>query len=226
MSHKLLVQLFSLLPAGVLLVTITGAGLALADGAAVISDLECAVTDPVSILVVPDGTGAPFMSSRTIEGDVVDATIRVQLMAWDENGPMGLVGPGYPFEDIWLEATDDHSRGCERYPVAMADGPTDEESWATFTLPPRSGGWTQGVVDVYVAGQPGSAGPYDIPSLPISFNSPDISADGVVNLTDIVYFTGDLVAADAPFRSDLVWDGVINLSDIAVFTGYIGVDCP
>lgn len=225
MSNHNLAQRILLIATIVLAAAAFGANSASAVAIAVVHDQVCGVTEPVCILVVPDGSGMRFEEARDFEGGVVDATIWVQLMGYDEYGPLGLIYL-YPAEDIWLEASEDHSRGCESPYVATADGPTDEEGWTTFSEAPRAGGWTQGDIQVWVGGAPSSSSPYDIPSLPISFNSPDINADGLVNLTDIVFFSGDLGSIDAPFRSDLAWDGVINLSDIAVFASHIGAACP
>lgn len=65
----------------------------------------------------------------------------------------------------------------------------------------------------------------ECPDLPIYFNSPDLNADGRVDLTDAALFAQDLGAGDAPFRSDLCWDGVIDLSDVAIFTQHLGAGC-
>jgi len=192
---------------------------------AVICAQECDVEEPVSILIAPDGSGMRFEEARDFEGNLVDATIRVQVMGYDEHGPLGVIYQ-YPAEDIWLQAAEDYSHGCGTPYVTIADGPTDEEGWTTFSQAPRGGGWTRGEMRVVIGGESSSSSPYDIPALPLAFNSPDIDANGRVNLTDIAIFCADMEASDTPYRSDLVWDGVIDISDIAVFTSFVGATCP
>ncbi len=68
----------------------------------------------------------------------------------------------------------------------------------------------------------------DSPSLfyfPLLFNSPDLNADLVVNLTDVVEFAEDFFDADYEFRSDLYFDWAVNLSDLSEMAGAIGTAC-
>lgn len=189
----------------------------------VLWDQQCAVTEPVCILVVPDGSGMSFAEARTITGDVVDATIRVQVWEVDFGVPPSPI-LGFPAEEITLVPVDNHTAGCTREAVAAADDDTDPEGWTTVSLPTRAGGWSQSPVQVHIMGYHDDS--YcECPDLPIYFNSPDLNADRRVNLTDVALFAQDLGADDAPFRSDLCWDGVIDLSDVAIFTQHLGAGC-
>ncbi len=191
---------------------------------AVQADQTCAVTGPVCILVVPDGSGMAFSEARDLAGNVVDATIGVQLIGCDEYDCYGPVY-AYPAEDIWLQPADPHTSGCAQPHVAIPDHATDVAGWTEFAAAPRAGGWAEGPVQVYVAGAPGGAGGlFDIPSLPIAFNSPDLDGDLRVDITDVALFAHDLGAGYA-FRSDLSWDGQLDLSDIAVFVAHLGAGC-
>ena len=183
------------------------------------------ISEPVCVLVVPDGSGMTFHAARTIDGELVDATVSVQIWLVDESGPIGPWG-GFLAEYLSLQAPNGLTLGCSQAHVAVADHDTGPNGWTQFSLAPRAGGWSQDLLEVYIYGEPASAFGSDIPPLPIYFNSPDISGDLAVDLTDITLFVQDLGAAEAPFRSDLVWDGVINLSDITVFAQHLGASCP
>jgi hypothetical protein len=209
----------SLLIASVVLATMAGAV-----PAPVVEEVQCNVTEPVCILVVPDGTGLTFQDARTIDGDVVDVTLSVLIWLYDEFGPIGPLG-GFSADWLTIQAPDGLTQGCAQDHVAAADHDTGEDGWTEFTLAPRAGGWSQDLLEIYIMGDPASAFGSEIPPLPIYFNSPDIDGDLTVDLTDISLFVQDLAAPDAPFRSDLVWDGVIDLSDIAVFTQHLGAGC-
>jgi hypothetical protein len=165
-----------------------GLGSARASAFAVAGDQACAVTDPVCILIVPDGSGMAFAEARTSDGAVVDATVHVQVVGVDEFGPLGPACQ-YPREDIWLEPEGDGPGGCEFAHVAVADAPTDQDGWTMFSMAPRAGGWSRADVTVVVGGIPATGSPYYLPSLPIYFNSPDLDGDLQVDLSDVVVFT-------------------------------------
>ena len=188
-------------------------------------DVQCGITEPVCILVVPDGTGMTFLEARTFDGQTVDASIDVLLWVVDEFGP---IGPAVGFFAEWLtiQTPDGLTIGCAQPYVAIADYDSAEDGWTRFSLAPRAGGWSQGLLEFYVVDEPASELGIDIPPLPIYFNSPDINGDLAIDLTDITFFAQDLGSGAAQFRSDLVWDGAINLSDITVFTHHLGASCP
>lgn len=192
---------------------------------AFVEEVVCDVTEPVCIMVVPDGSGPDFTQARTVDGQVVDATIAVQIWLVDETGWL------YPLEGFWdwyltLQAPDGQTTGCEQDHLMIADADTDADGWTTFSHAPRAGGWSQDLLEIWVVGDPASAMGSEIPPLPIWFNSPDLSGDLAIDLTDATLFAQDLAAPEAPFRSDLVWDGAIDLSDIVVFTQHLGAECP
>jgi hypothetical protein len=62
------------------------------------------------------------------------------------------------------------------------------------------------------------------PPVPLRFNSADINADGVINLSDVAIFAGDYFGA-YHYRSDFWWDGNLNLSDIAKMVPAFGINC-
>ena len=190
-----------------------------------VEDVQCGVTEPVCVMVAPDGSGGGLAQARTMDGQIVDASIDVQIWLIDEFGPLYPLG-GFPAEDIGLQAHVCATMGCGQPYVMIADADTDPDGWTRFSAAPRAGGWSQDLLDIWLVGDPASLIGADIPPLPIWFNSPDLSGDLVVDLTDMTLFTQDLGSGEAVFRSDLVWDGVLNLSDIAVFTQHLGASCP
>jgi hypothetical protein len=182
----------------------------------------------VTILAVLDGTGLPLTEARTAEGTVVDATIRLRIVA-DDHTPVG----GYPQEDIWLEfpLTAGPVRSCvigSWHPdrgVFLADGPTDSDGWTSFSLPWAAGGWSAGPATLYILG--GQAMWYTsgwVPPLAIRINSPDLTGDRQVNLADLNAFAQDYLGS-YNFRSDLICDSVLNLSDVSLFTRHFGTAC-
>jgi len=58
----------------------------------------------------------------------------------------------------------------------------------------------------------------------ITYSSPDINADGVVNLVDVGYF-GEDHNGEYNFRSDFDGDGNVNLIDVAIFASHMGATC-
>jgi hypothetical protein len=207
-----------------LLFTIAFTTSAVAVSVAVVEQLECGVTEPVCILVVPDASGFTMSEARTIAGEVVDASIHVRIVEVDEHGPQGPV-LGFPAADLDLRTLDNQVLSCVVDGVMIADQESGLDGWTAFTLAPTAGGWSNASVQVYISGSP-AAYLTVFPPLPIYFNSPDINGDLIVDLSDVALFTQDLGTGGAAFRSDLVWDGVINLSDIAVFTQHLGASCP
>jgi hypothetical protein len=62
--------------------------------------------------------------------------------------------------------------------------------------------------------------------LSLSHNSPDLNADGAVNLLDVPVFAGDLNGGLDPFRSDFNVDGAVNLLDVVKLAEGLGTSCP
>jgi hypothetical protein len=188
---------------------------------AVLTAVECDVTEPVCILVVPDGSGPSFAEARTADGTVVDATIRLYFEVYDEFG--GPYGPawGAPPEDGWLEMPGGQVLSCAPSGLLHFDAPSDDAGWAVYAEPPRAGGWFEGELIPVYSDSPSLDGAV----LPISFNSPDLDGDLDVDLSDVVLFAQDLAAGTHPFRSDLLHDGLVNLSDVVVMASHVGAAC-
>ena len=177
----------------------------------------CATDEPVSLPLRPDGNGRPFTSAYMWNGVQVDATITVYCVDYNMD-PI----PDYPAEEIWLEWYGDEVVFC--LGGNIADGPTDENGVTTFTGSPPAGGSGDAAagygLQIMMSGAPLVQPPFDI-----SANSPDLTGDLVVNISDIAIFTQIFFGA-YEYRADFFWDGIINLSDLAIFGQALGSECP
>lgn len=195
-------RLLSLAAAGIMLL-----GLASLASAGIPDDTNSTATSGTgTVLVVPDGTGDTLGNKGlTISVNVRDVN----------DDPIA----GYPFQDIWW---DDPGNGdislCQG--GSVADFNTNATGDTSISGAAAAGGYTQGGLQVYLAGTPLTG-----PTLGIDVNSPDINGDLVVNLSDISLFAADLTGA-YNFKSDFVPDGVINLSDIGKLGVARGAECP
>lgn len=196
----------------------------LASPLAQVWDVQCAVTEPVCILVVPDGSGTTFSAARTINGNVVDASVAVLVWLIDEYGPIGPLA-GFQAYYLTIQAPDGLTRGCSQAYVAAADHDTDQQGWTQFSLAPRAGGWSQDLLEIYVVDDPASSMGSIIPPLPIYFNSPDIDGNLQIDLVDVALFAQDYFSGSHPFRSDFVWNGTIDLADLAILAEHFGAGC-
>jgi hypothetical protein len=70
------------------------------------------------------------------------------------------------------------------------------------------------VAGVAVAGSP----------LPLRLTSPDLNADGMINISDIGIFAGAMGGYD--WRLDYNGDGLVNISDIGIFVAHLGHTFP
>ena len=70
---------------------------------AFVQDVQCDVTEPVCILIVPDGSGMTFQEARTFGGEVVDASVSVLIWLGDESGPIGPLD-AFPAQELTLQA--------------------------------------------------------------------------------------------------------------------------
>ena len=167
--------------------------------------------ETATLLVVPDGSGAPLTAARRPDGSPVDATIQLTLIdaCYD---PIA----HYPREDMWLESVDQGLVLCAG--GSIADHNTDLQGMTTWSQPIRGGGHSVAGCKVVVSGT------LSFP-LPLRFNSPDLNGDLAVSLVDVARFAG---AYFGPYRfeADLRADGALNLSDIAVMAAHVGADCP
>ncbi len=177
----------------------------------------CAYYGPVSLFVVPDGSGQPLTeaSARDLAGDgPIDATITVTLL-----DIMAVPIYMFPEEDVYLETSLGGMMACAG--GVHADSPSDINGEMTFISALRAGGHSSvgEQMVVLINGMPLFG--YD---LDIMVNSPDIDGNGVVNLTDITMFAGDMGSYN--FRSDFYQDGVLNLVDIVFMAGSVSGNCP
>ncbi|MFO7581993.1 FlgD immunoglobulin-like domain containing protein [Guyparkeria sp.] len=183
----------------------------------VLSTAATAAIQPVSVFVLPDGSGDRLDDANLFGGGAVDATITLTL--YDANyDPIA----GYPAEDLWLETEWGSLRFCEG--SGIADANTDANGMTTFSGPFRGGGHSDpgggDLLFVMVAGDALASGP----PLEIYFNSADINGDLRVDEADEDLFASDL-AGGYNYRSDFNGDGVVNLSDATLFHGGFGASC-
>lgn len=177
--------------------------------------------DGANLMVVPDGSGMAYTqamlntgsSTPPVDGTSVqvDATLTVTLI--DSNGdPVFL----YPFEDLWVETSGGGLAFCAG--GTAADQSTDEFGVTTFSDPIAGGGSSFGeLVVVMVAGSPLTQTP------DLTFNSPDINGDLVVDLADIVFFVPMLFTQNP--QGDYNASDLVNLSDAVFFSQAIGKSC-
>jgi hypothetical protein len=142
---------------------------------------------------------------------------------------VGVPIPNLPRDRFWLEETTiDDFVPCKlccgkvnRFPIA--DGPTNPLGRTVFANPVCAGGYTDPAggerIRVNTAWGPLPSPPFDI-----QFNSPDLSGDLTVDLSDVVIFAG-IYYGPYEYRADYVWDGAITLSDIVVMANAIGAAC-
>lgn len=168
--------------------------------------------ETLTLLVMPDGSGPPFTQASLPDGTTVDATVFLEIR--DANDVPVV---NFPFEDVWLESEDGGLAPCVG--GTCADANTDMTGLTFWVQPLRAGGHSQALTLVFIAGDTFTDG------LALSFNSPDISGDGMVNLQDVGLFAMNLFGT-YDFRSDLSRDGQINLADLGQLALGLGGACP
>lgn len=173
----------------------------------------------VSVFLTPDGTGNLMTEARAINTpplDVVNATITVTLLDAGMNPVFA-----YPFEDMWLETTLGGLAACTNGTLANAN--TDINGVSTFVGPFYAGGYSNKVAgeltQVIINGSP-----LVNEDLNVLFNSPDVFADGVVDLSDVSQFSGYYGGTN--YAADYFYDGSVNLSDLVLFSSSVNVVCP
>ncbi|MGD9548196.1 MAG: hypothetical protein AB7V45_11720 [Candidatus Krumholzibacteriia bacterium] len=181
----------------------------------VLSTASCANPTPQTptVMVAPDGGGAPFDQALLPDGTVVDATITLELK--DGGGfPIFM----YPFEDLWLESADGGLSPC--LGGSIADANTDQNGETEWRNPLHAGGYSEAVCLVMVSGSSliGS-------DLALAFNSPDINGDGRVDLSDVGLLASDYHGGFA-FRCDFYRNGRLDLADVGMFARSYGTTCP
>jgi hypothetical protein len=170
--------------------------------------------EPVTVMVLPDGTGTPLTAARLPWGEATDATITIYVRD-QNNTPV----PLFPREDMWLDTADGGLVFCQA--GTIADANTDSEGTSTWTNPLFGGGSSQVGCRVLINGEV-LANP---PSFPLWFNSPDLNGDQAADLLDVVLFTGDFFGSYA-HRSDFECDGRIDLLDLVALAQAMGSQCP
>ena len=177
-----------------------------------------------SILVVPDGSGTPINScywdpAVGPAGPHCDATI--DLWVLDAFGdPIYL----YPFSDMWLESdthvwyNGDVTSMVHCVGGTVADQSTDLQGHTLFSGALFAGCCGEDI-KVLVNG-------WVVQILPDKrVNSPDMSCDLVVNLTDVILFATSYYGV-YEYCADFYWDLTLNLSDIVVMAQAQGAACP
>jgi len=172
-------------------------------------------SDPLTLLVFPSGEGPSFAEARLPDGTFVDGTIVLYVLDGNSD-PVA----NYPREDLWLASADHGMVPC--IAGTIADAHTDSDGMTYWSASLRAGGWSEALMQVLINGDALWTGP----GLPLKINSPDITADGVVNLADVGTFSGDYHGGSYLFRSDFNNDGSLSLSDVSLLATAIGVGCP
>jgi len=170
--------------------------------------------EALTLLVVPDGSGGALNEASLPLGGTEDATIT--LFVFDTGyDPIAL----FPAEDMWLESEDNGLILCNEGSIADAD--TDIDGRTQWVDPLFGGGHSQALTVVKINGMT----PELTSGVNLSFNSPDINGDLIVNLSDVPLFVRDYYS-DNDFRSDFHRDGIVNLSDLVPLVRAIGANCP
>jgi len=165
------------------------------------------------ILGCPKGDG-PSLASKGL-------TISVRILDGYGNGI-----PGILKKDIWLVG--DGLTGCpngSEGPILVADAPTDANGSTTISGVPKASGCSDGglYVVVRVSGSSFVLGDQGGPEctalwVPIEVRSPDMNADGVVDVSDYNQFSD--IYQHGPYQecADFNGDGTISLSDFSMFS--------
>jgi hypothetical protein len=174
-----------------------------------LSEFVGRATEPVSVLICPDGDGHALSAARTIDSRVLDATVDV-ILRDTGNYPIVL----FPAEDIWIQV-----EGLNMpYWGSIADHPTSFDGATEFALPRRGGGSVvEGDLYVYVNGE----SLRHAPITNIRFNSPDLNGDLIINLIDVARFTA-IIHTEYDYAADFHWDGEINTADLGIFAQHYG----
>ena len=188
-----------------------------------VPDLQLSLaTGPADACVLynlPNADGGSFDEAIAVVGfAVTDATVGLTLIDGLTN-PI----PNYPFEDLHLESSDGGLVACAGGTTADAD--TDAAGYTQWQAPLAAGGATSSVADLTVVMVNGAA-LTSSGGEAIAHNSADITADGKVDLSDVIEFAGDFYSGGYVFRSDFAFDGILNLSDIIVLAQGMGAECP
>lgn len=175
------------------------------------------IPDPV--LSTASSASGTLLITPAGAGEVLgDKGLTISVNVKDANGD-DIVG--YPFQDVWVDSAAPADIAlCQG--GSVADGNTNATGDTTISGAIAGGGWTQGGLQVYLAGVALAGN-----ALTINVNSPDITRDLVVDLGDIGDFADDFINVNPnEFRSDFVFDNVLDLADIGEFAIHNGESCP
>lgn len=177
--------------------------------------------ETLSLFSTPEGGGKPFTECFVVNGAgaVQDGTITLVV-----NDGLGVPVQIFPFEDMWIGAGGTPGLvSCAGN--LTADQSTDVTGTTFWVNALFAGGFSTETTRVYINGDE-LTNPAYIGGLAINHNTPDINADGVVNLSDSGFFASDLFTGPYNYRSDYNADGSINLSDAGFLGTNIGAACP
>jgi hypothetical protein len=166
---------------------------------------------PLFVSHCPAGDFEPVANGCVIPGA---AQIQIQLI--DRNG---IPIPGIPPTDIWFQPVSGLEILTIKAGTWCTDFPTDLTGRTITTLQLSAGGCVQLGLQCVVLDPIGIAVILQNPIVqPISFNSPDLNGDLIVNLTDLALFGASYGNPGAyTWCCDYNDDGVVDLSDLAFF---------
>ncbi|MBT3317235.1 hypothetical protein HN388_04570 [bacterium] len=181
-----------------------------------LSSAATAAAVQVSLFSLPDGSGKTLDAAKAQADPVsVDATVTLTLRDGNDD-PIS----AYPGEDIEMASTLGGFVACAG--GAAADASTDAAGLTTFSGSFNAGGFSAAgeMAVVTVDGLPlvGS-------NLNILFNSADLDASGLVDLSDAVTFSTAYQGV-YDYKVDFFFDGSLSLSDIVLFAGGYSAVCP
>jgi hypothetical protein len=186
-----------------------------------LSSATTAAGSEASVYTLPNGNGRALDDARTSpavgQSQPIDATVTLTLHDGNDD-PIFL----YPAEDMWLESSLGGLHLCPG--GSAADFDTNINGQTTWSNAINGGGYTNRAggerTIVMINGQGLTGYP-----LNIQWNSPDITGDLQVNLTDIVQFKNALTSG-YQYYADLAFDQQLNLSDIVLMAQGLGSLCP
>lgn len=169
-------------------------------------------TQPVSIVCAPEGGGARLDRVYAYGGAIVDATIEIWVRDTDGE-PVAFV----PAEDLYLAGP---GLGFCRF-FNSADSMTNRDGYTYMQRALQAyGAMAEPQLGVYYAGDllGGNVLPY------VRVNSPDLSANGKVDLADVGRFSA-IYHGQYDYAADFVWDGIVNLADVSQLAIQMGRHC-
>ena len=170
-------------------------------------------TETLSLFNLPNGAGKAFTASFLPGGSETDGTINLTL-----RDGFGDPIANFAAQDMWISSADDGMVPCGG--TAGANFNTNAAGETSWVTPIFAGGYSQALCIVYINGDALTSNG----GLALSFNSADISGDGVVNLTDAGFFSGYLGGTD--YAGDFNNDSVVNVSDAGFMANSLGASCP